>query len=237
QRVHFGRKTDERARLRAKKSLDSCVEAIAAFREITGIEPITLATPDDCAAFQRTALTLPNQWRRLPVEQRRPVSEYTQKAREQRRKDGLADAVDELPCYSPNNVLKWSRSLQAAFERANRNAVKRKCVRGVVDEKRLLTSNAWSQFTWIEGRDRPIRQFDAAELLSLLTFFESKSMTVGPAAVKVFLWSCCRKLEVASLTWDSLRLVGKEIHFAVVGKWGVERWFRIPEKLYQELLA
>jgi len=32
-------------------------------------------------------------------------------------------------------------------------------------------------------------------------------------------------------------LVGKEIRLDVVGKWGVERWFRIPEKLYQELLA
>src|SRR5207249_4834030 len=102
------------------------------------------------------------------------------------------------------NVLKWSRSLQAAFERINRNALKRKCVRGVVDEKRMLTSNPWSQFTWIEGRSRPIRQFDGEELLlSLLTFFESKNgVSVGPAAVKLFLWSCCRKLEVAGLTWD-----------------------------------
>lgn len=55
--------------------------------------------------------------------------------------------------------------------------------------------------------------------------------------MKVFLWSCCRKQEVASLTWDSLRVVGKEIHFEVICKWGVERWFRIPENLYQELLA
>lgn len=238
QRVHFSRKTDEKAKVRAKKSFDSCIEGIAAFREITGLKPITLATPDDCAAFQRNALVLPNQWRKRPMEERRPPSEYTQKAREQRRRTGIADALDDLPCYSPNSVLKWSRSLQAAFERANRNALKRKCVRGVVDEKRLLTSNPWSQFTWIEGTTRPIRQFDGGELLSLLSFFESKTgLSVGPAAVKVFIWSCCRKLEVASLTWDSLRMVGKEIHFEIVGKWGVEKWFRIPEGLYQELLA
>ena len=238
QRVHFARRTDERDKLRAKKSLDNCIEGIAAFREITGIEPITLASPDDCAAFQRTALTLPNQWRRLPIEQRRPVSDYTPKAREQRRKKGIADAFDDLPCLSPNTVLKWSRSLQAAFERVNRNALKRKCVRGVVDEKRLLTSNPWSQFTWIGGRKKPIRQFDAGELFSLLAFLESKNgMTVGPAAMKVFLWSCCRKQEVASLTWDSVRIVGREVHFEIVGKAGVERWFRIPDKLYQELLS
>src|ERR1017187_3034817 len=46
QRARFGRKTDEKARHRAKKSLDSCFEGIAAFREITGLIPITLATPD-----------------------------------------------------------------------------------------------------------------------------------------------------------------------------------------------
>src|SRR5437660_1425260 len=68
---------------------------------------------------------------------------------------------------SPNTVLKWSRSLQAAFERANRNAG-RKCVRGVVDERRLLTVNPWNQFTWIGGRSKPIRQFDMDELLSFL---------------------------------------------------------------------
>jgi hypothetical protein len=237
QRAHFGRKTDEKAKQRAQKSLDSCFEAIAAFREITGLQPITLATPDDCANFQRVALMLPNMWRRLPLEQRRPAKDYAEEARERRRQMGTTDDLDDCPCYSPNNVLKWSRSLQAAFERCNRNAFKRKCVRGVVDEKRLLTSNPWSQFTWIEGRERPIRQFDTNELLSLLTFFETKGLAVGPAALKVFLWSSCRKLEVASLTWDSLRLVGKEVHFEVLCKWGIEKWFRIPESLHQELLA
>jgi hypothetical protein len=193
QKAHFGRKTDERAKQRAKRSLDSCLEAIAAFREITGLQPITLATPDDCANFQRVALTLPNMWRRVPAEQRRQTRDYSDDARERRRQTGTTDDLDECPGYSPNNVLKWSRSLQAAFERCNRNAFKRKCVRGVVDEKRLLTSNPWSQFTWIEGRGRPIR--------------------------------------------DSLRLVGKEVHFEVLCKWGIERWFRIPESLYQELLG
>jgi len=238
QRIHFARKTEERAKARAKKSLDNCFEGIAAFREITGLKPITLATPDDCAAFQRIALTLPNLWRRLPMEQRRSVKEYAFEARKRRKQKELSDVLDDCPCYSPNNVLKWSRSLQAAFERANRNAPKRKCVRGVVDKERLLTSNPWSHFTWIEGRSRPIRQFDGQELLSLLDFFESKhGMTVGPAAVKVFLWSSCRKLEVASLTWDSLRLIGKEVHFEIIGKWGVEKWFRIPQGLYKDLLA
>ena len=228
QMAHFARKTDERAKQRAKRSLDSCFEAFAALREITGLQPITLATPDDCASFQRVALTLPNMWRRLPLEQRRPAKEYTDEARERRRRNNSTDDLDECPCYSPNNVLKWSRSLQAAFERCNRNALKRKCVRGVVDEKRLLMSNPWSQFTWIEGRDRPIRQFDTDELLSLLTFLRAKGLPVGPAALKVFLWSSCRKLEVASLTWDSLRVVGKEVHFEVQCKWGIEKWFRIP---------
>jgi hypothetical protein len=123
QRRHFGRRTAERAKQQAKKSLDSCLEAIAAFREITGLQPITLATADDCANFQRVALTLPNMWRRLPLAQRRPVKEYTDDARARRQQSNTADALDDCPRYSPNNVLKWSRSLQAAFERCNHNAL------------------------------------------------------------------------------------------------------------------
>lgn len=33
------------------------------------------------------------------------------------------------------------------------------------------------------------------------------------------------------------RLVGLERPFHVVGKWGVKKWFRVPDGLYEELLA
>jgi len=39
------------------------------------------------------------------------------------------------------------------------------------------------------------------------------------------------------LQWSSLRRVGNEIHFDIVGKWGVRKWFRVPGQLYEELLA
>jgi integrase len=109
----------------------------------------------------------------------------------------------------------------------------------VVDAEKLLTSNPWNQFTWIEGTKRPIRQFDGSELLSLLDHLETKwgGVPIAATAAKVFLWSGCRKLEIAGLLWDSLRLVGNECHFEIVGKWGVERWFRLPEAVYQELLG
>jgi integrase len=216
QRLHFDRKTDPNAKLRAEKTLHSCLDAIGAFRDITGIKPITLATADDCAAFQRKALTLPKNWRLKYPNSRKQVE-----------------------CLSANTVLKWSRSLQAAFERANRNATKRKCVRGVVDEKKLLTSKPWNQFPWIEGKERPIRQFDGSELVGFLNHFEKqwKGISVATALAKVFLWSSGRRLEVASLTWQQLRAVGAEYHFQIVGKWGVEKWFRVPEGLYRELLA
>lgn len=235
---HFGRKTDEHARKRSEKSLANCLDALAAFAEITGVRPITRATPDDCAIFQQLCLTLPNNWRRRPVEKRRPVKHYSEHARERRQRSGELDPCDALPRYSPNNVLRWSRSLQAAFERANRNALKRKCVRGVVDAEKLLTSNPWNQFTWIEGTRRPIRQFDGMELVSILDYLREKwsGVPIAATAAKVFLWSGCRKLEIAGLSWDSLRLVGNECHFEIVGKWGVERWFRLPEAVYQELL-
>ena len=101
-----------------------------------------MARADDCASFQRKASRFPKNWRKqYPKSQK------------------------EVATLSPNTVLKWSRALQAAFERANRNAG-RKWVRGVVDEQKLLTDNPWKQFTWIDGTRKPIRQFDAAELLS-----------------------------------------------------------------------
>jgi hypothetical protein len=136
-------------------------------------------------------------------------------------------------------VLKWSRALQAAFERANGNAPKKKCVRGVVDEQKLLTVNPWNQFRWVEGKERPIRQFDGDELLSFLKYLEERwpTITTASALAKLCLWSSGRRSEVVGLTWSSLRMVGNEPHFEIVGKWGVEKWFRIPRPLFQELVA
>jgi hypothetical protein len=220
QRAHFARKTDPAAQIRAEKSLEETLDAISAFKLISGLEPITIALPCDCASFQRLALEKPKNWRT-----KHPRSKETQQN------------------ISPNTVVKWSRSLQAAFERACRNAGK-KCVRGIVDDNKLLISNPWTQFTWIEGKPRPIRQFDAAELLSLVDYLETDwaSVPAAAAAAKVFLWSCCRKSEVAGLTWDSLRIIGDaeqpvEVHFQIVGKWGVERWFRLPMMVYRHLTA
>ena len=94
QRVHFGRKTDERQKKGAAKSLSSCLDAIAAFREITGLSPVN-ATPGDCFNFQRTALTRPKFWRRKPIADRRPVADYSDSARANRRQTGDVDALDD----------------------------------------------------------------------------------------------------------------------------------------------
>jgi hypothetical protein len=59
----FGSRTDPKEQARAEKSLKACLEAIAAFKEITGLMPISRATSDDCAAFQRKALSRPKNWR------------------------------------------------------------------------------------------------------------------------------------------------------------------------------
>src|SRR5262249_53202686 len=216
QRAHFAKKLTPEDQKRAAKTLEACLEAITAFREISGLRPITLATPDDCERFQQEALRKPINWRR-----------------------NYPKARKEGPTLSPNTVLKWSRSLQAAFERANRNAGRRKCVRGVVPTDKLLTSNPWTQFNWIEGGQQPIRQFENAELLSLLSFLETEwnAVPLGALCAKVFLWSSARRAEVAGLRWSQARVADQEYHFEIVGKWGVERWFRLPETLYQELLA
>jgi integrase len=215
QRHYFARRKDPDAKKRADKTLDDCLEAIDAFRRVSSLRPITLATADDCAAFQRQALTLPNNWRKQHPNSRKEVN-----------------------CISVNTVLKWSRQLQAAWNRANRNAG-RKCVRGVIDAAKLLTDNPWLHFTWLEGTDRPIRQLDADELVSVLDYFSRQWSCVAVATLlaKTLLWSWTRREEVTELRWASLRCVGGERHFEAIGKHGVEKWFRIPEGLYQELLA
>ncbi len=112
QRTHYGKKQDSKAKARAEKTLRTCLEAMAAFGQISGVSPISTATADDCARFQHEALKRPKNWRlRYP----------------NRKKEGVED-------LSPNTVLKWSRAIQAAFERANMNGGK-KCVRGVVNDK------------------------------------------------------------------------------------------------------
>jgi hypothetical protein len=177
--------------------------------------PLAAATPDVCAAFQRKAVVLPKNWRA------------------QHPKSKPEAQVQRL---SPNTVLKWTRTLQAAYQRANRTAG-RKCVRGVVSEEKLLTENPWDRFTWIGGREKPIRQFDGHELVSFLDYLGEKwaTVTVAAALVKVFLWSQNRRSEAASLTWTQERTIGDEHHFEVVGKHGVLKWFRLPELVYQEL--
>ena len=194
-RVYFGRKRDPAAQVRAQKSLTSCLNAIVAFRKISGLKPITMATPDDCASFQQKALTLPKNWRQ----------EYP-------------NGKKNVEPLSPNTILKWSRSLQAAFERANRNALKRRCVRGVVPESKLLVENPWNRFPWIEGKKRPIRQFDGEELLSFLDYLDRHWAGIGVASTlaKVCLWSGARRQEITGLKWQSLRIVANEYHFAIV---------------------
>lgn len=214
--AHFERKQDPAARKRSQRTLEICREAMAAFQAMTGIKPISLATPDDCAAFQRKALKLPKSSRlTYPKAKREGVSSY-----------------------SPHTILRWSRALQAAFERANINGGK-KCIRGVVNNAKLLTTNPWRAFTWIEGGDKPIRQFTPAELASILDWFERKweGVSVATAAAKTFLWTWCRVSELTSLRWDDLHIVGDEYHFEIIGKMGVEKWARIPEDLYRELLS
>ena len=119
-------------------------------------------------------------------------------------------------------MLKWSVALQAAFERASKGAGK-KCVRGVVPESKLLSENPWRSFTWIEGSQKKLRQFDYSELLSLLDYFETElqGLAFAPAFVKVMLWSWARRLEISSLRWADERKVGSECHFQSTGKWGV----------------
>lgn len=223
QRRHYSKKTDPDARKRSMKSLGECLYAISAFREISGLRPITLATPGDCERFQAEALLKPRNWRVA----------YANNERSMKRRQEKETAVEIL---SSNTVLKWSVALQAAFERACRHGGK-KCVRGVVEDSKLLETNPWRHFTWIEGKDKELRQFDHDELLALLDYFAKKwpGLRFAPAFVKLSLWSWARRLEVSSLRWTDERRFFDEWHFQSTGKWAVMKWFRIPDGLREDL--
>jgi hypothetical protein len=213
QRKHF--KTREVGRKKpgsCKASLDEVLSAISAFQVNSDVSPISMATPTDCERFMHKALTLPRNWRQ-------PHSKIT----------------DPL---SPFTVYKWLGALQGAFQRANRNAG-RTCIRSVVPDDRLLESNPWNEFTWIEKPKAEVRHFTDEELLDFLRYLRTAwpTVTCGEAMLTVFLWSWARRKEVAGLTWDSLRLVDNECHIYMEGKWRVEKWFRIPKPVYEELLA
>jgi integrase len=215
QREYYGRKKDPESARRAAKSLVSCLEAIDAFRRVAGLHAIAAATPDDCASFQRKALELPRNWR-----SKHPKSR------------------DNPGLVSPTTVVKWCVALRAAFERVNRHGG-RKCVRGVVDKKKLLERNPWKEIAWIEGTEKKIRQFTAEELVGLLDHLEAKwsGVSLAQAVAKVLLWSAARREEVMGLRWEQYRPILGEHHFDIVGKWGVRRWFRVPDELYAELEA
>ncbi len=218
QRHHYAKKTDPVAQKRAEKSLISCLEAISAFRSISGLKPITVATPEDCERFQVKARGFSKDWRRS----------YQESSRQ---KNG------EPKQLSPSTIHKWSVALRAAFNRANRDAGK-KCVRGVVPAHKLLNENPWTQFTWLESCKRALRQFNPEELISLLDHFDEswKGIRFPPAFAKAFLWSGSRRSELAELQWDNRRIIDNECHFESIGKHGVTKWFRIPAGLYDDLM-
>jgi integrase len=217
QRRHYAKKTDPEARKRADKSLTDCLDAISAFKAISGLNPITLAMPEDCERFQVEAMKLPRDWRR-------PYQESS------------SEKDNEPNLLSPSTIHKWSVVLRAAFNRANRNAGK-KCVRGVVPAHMLLSENPWTQFSWIEPRKRPLRQFGSQELDSILDYFDRcwPSINFAPSFIKISLWSGARRRELIQLRWNDLRVVENEFHFESTGKHGITRWFRIPVGLYEEL--
>lgn len=223
QKAHYSKKKGADAERRSAKSLRSCLDAITVFREITGLSPITIATPDDCENFQRIALEKPKNWRVRYAENNR-----SRKARK---------SAEDIGKIRPDTVDKWSRTLCAAFERANINAG-RKCVRGIVASHKLLKSNPWIQFTRIETSGREIRHFNEEELLSLLDYFEQewKGVSVAASFIKMCLWTSCRREEISELRWSHFRRVSStELHFYVKGKWRVERWVRLPSKVVEQV--
>jgi integrase len=212
QRRHFSKRKDRSGK---GASITNVLEAIDAFKRVSGLTPICRANADDCERFQTEALKLLRNWR-----SQHPKSK------------------PETRTVAVHTVHKWLTALRAAFERVNDDAG-RKCVRGVIPSERLLKSNPWQKFTWIDLPKKKIEQFSDDSLFDLLEHFRRAypGVTVAESMIKVFFWSWARREEVAGLKWDALRIVEDEVHFDIDTKWGKEWWFRIPQSLYDELEA
>ena len=106
-------------------------------------------------------------------------------------------------------------------------------------DQKLLKTNPWRRFTWIEGFDKQIRHFDGEELISLLDYFRSHWPGVSVAemlrkSVPLVMGKKTGNRRIEMGRRPKCRL---ERHFESVGKWGVDKWFRIPQELYDDLLA
>ncbi len=195
-------------------SLDAVLEAISAFKTISGLEHVSLASPDDCERFQTAALKLPANWRRPPEHK-----------------------YGRTKLLSPFTLYKWLGALQGAFERANHRAGK-KCVRGVVPQEKLLTRNCWNEFTWIpKPRTKP-RKFNHRELLELIKYFRTTwpGVTAAELMLKVFAWSWARRREVAAIKFEDIRIVDGNYYVDLATKRQGEKWFRLPVSVYEELV-
>lgn len=64
QRRHYERRPDPGERRRSAKTLVELLDAYDAFKRITGLARVALASPDDCSRFQTDALAKPVDWRR-----------------------------------------------------------------------------------------------------------------------------------------------------------------------------
>jgi hypothetical protein len=88
QRTHYAKKTDADAKRRADKTLEECLDAIAAFKDIMGLSHVASATPDDCARFQREALQRPCRWRDAKARRRRRSLPWPRSGARRRRRSG-----------------------------------------------------------------------------------------------------------------------------------------------------
>lgn len=215
QQSHFEKQKTGRDRPEScDASLASVLEAIGAFKKISGLEHVSLATPDDCERFQSAALQLPANWRRPPNHK-----------------------YGKTKTLSPYTVYKWLGALQGAFERANHTAGK-KCVRGVVPQEKLLARNPWNEFTWIpKPRTKP-RRFNQRELLELIDYFRTTwpGVTAAELMLQVFVWSWARRREVSAIKFEDIRTVDGIHYIYLSTKRQGEKWFRLPASVHEELV-
>jgi len=136
--------------------------------------------------------------------------------------------------YSASTVWKTMAHMSSSFNRCRISAGKR-CVRGVVDQSKLLMVNAFEEVNWIEPTQPRKLQFSREGLKAFLAWAYLAGCPLLSLFAKVSLWARGRIEEMSELGWDWIDDQGYVGIPDEQAKWGKGKLVKIPLLLVEEL--
>jgi len=135
--------------------------------------------------------------------------------------------------YSPATVHKALTHLSSGFNRCCASSGRR-CIRGVVDDSKLLGSNPFMHVRWIEPRVSVKRQFGVDDIKNLMSWPKIGKIPSSRLFIQVSLWSAGRIEEMTEIKPEWLDGCYLTIPDSVA-KWGKGRCVRFPESIAAQL--